>query len=248
MKHLLKISLLVFILPNLSQAQRHQTTTDSLRQELQRQRMINKKLIKAKILLEYKLENGRTPQDDSLQKLLDNVRQEVRIYRQEALRLKNLLESAYRMTDSLQRAYDALPKQKPASPSTSKKLNGSNALFAMTMRAIPGEILRNRFSPSTRARRTDRVQVVFKLTRAPLPGEKLTIRLFDDSNTEILLFPDYHNKLGKPTPINQNLIIKPDINYFRRFARGNYSIRLFLTNTNQGIHNQAIGITEFSLR
>ena len=128
------------------------------------------------------------------------------------------------------------------------KNDSQNALFALNVRAVPGKVRRSRFSPSNRARRTDRVQIQFKLTRAPSAEETIVVKLFDATNKEIPLKPSYRNNIGKPSPTNQQLIVEPDVDAKRKFSRGNYSIRLFLTNVNQGINNQSIGIAEFSLR
>ncbi|OJJ18702.1 hypothetical protein BKI52_24160 [marine bacterium AO1-C] len=234
----------------------------------------NEELVKRKFELEDKL-NAAEDQRDSVQKLLNNSRYRERRYRLEAARLKKLLEDSEDKVDSLQKAYDeiaagsgstlaeyrkqieqltternSLASQNQSLQAEISKLkdDNKNPLFAESLRVIPGEIQRGRFSPSTRARRTDRLQVQFKLTRASSPEENIVIKLFDATNKEIPLKPSYRNNIGKPTPTNQQFIVEPDVDAKRKFSRGNYSIRMFLTNVNQGINNQSIGIAEFSLR
>lgn len=248
--------------------------SSSLKDSVSSKTTENEELLKVKFKLEDKLGNAED-QRDSLQKLLNNSRYRERRYRVEAGRLKKLLENSQDKVDSLQKAYDeisagsgstlaeyrkqieqltternslASQNQSLQAELSKVKDDNQNALFALTVRAVPGEIRRNRFSPSTRARRTDRVQISFQLSRAAAPNENIMLKLFDATNKEIPLKPSYRNNIGKPTPTNQQLIVEPDVDAKRKFSRGNYSIRLFLTNVNQGINNQSIGIAEFSLR
>ncbi|HAS40989.1 MAG TPA: hypothetical protein DCS93_10935 [Microscillaceae bacterium] len=248
--------------------------SSSLKDSVSSKTTENEELVKRKFELEDKL-NAAEDQRDSVQKLLNNSRYRERRYRLEASRLKKLLEDSEDKVDSLQKAYDeiaagsgstlaeyrkqieqltternslASQNQSLQAELSKTKNDSQNALFALSVRAVPGEVRRNQFSPSTRARRTDRVQVQFKLTRAPSPEENIVVKLFDATNKEIPLKPSYRNNIGKPTPTNQQLIVEPDVDAKRKFSRGNYSIRLFLTNVNQGINNQSIGIAEFSLR
>lgn len=234
----------------------------------------NEELVKKKFQLEDQL-NKAEDRRDSVQKLLNNSRYRERRYRVEAGRLKKLYENAQDKADSLQKLYDeisagsgstlteyrkqieqltternGLASQNQTMQAELSKLKNDtkNALFALTVRAIPGELRRSKFSPSTKAKNTDRVQLSFQLTRAPAANENIMVKLFDATNKEIPLKPTYRNNIGKPTPTNQQLVVEPDSDARRKFSRGNYSIRLFLTNVDQGINNQSIGIAEFSLR
>lgn len=248
--------------------------SSSLKDSVSTKSAENEELLKKKFELEDKL-NKVEDKRDSVQKLLNNSRYRERRYRVEAGRLKKLLEDAQDKVDSLQKAYDeisagsgstlaeyrkqieqltternSLASQNQTLQAEMSKLknDSQNALFALTVRAIPGELRRSRFSASTKARNTDRVQVSFQLTRAPAANENIVIKLFDATNKEVPLKPAYRNNIGKPTPTNQQIIVEPDSDARRKFSRGNYSIRLFLTNVDQGINNQSIGIAEFSLR
>ncbi len=248
--------------------------SSSLKDSVANKTTENEELVSLKFKLEDKL-NAAEDQRDSVQKLLTNSRYRERRYRLEAARLKKLLEDSEDKVDSLQKAYDeiaagsgstlaeyrkqieqltternSLASQNQSLQAEISKLkdDNKNPLFAESLRVIPGEIQRSKFSPSTRARRTDRLQVQFRLTRAPSAEENIVIKLFDATNKEIPLKPSYRNNIGKPTPTNQQFIVEPDVDAKRKFSRGNYSIRMFLTNVNQGITNQSIGIAEFSLR
>ncbi len=266
--------LLFFVTLLSSQAQSQQTTIDSLKQALKKQQTVNQQLVEIKFSLEDKL-NMVEDQRDSVQKLLNNTRYRESRYRAEATRLLKLLHNHEDKLDSLQKVYDEnavggaytraeyrkqieqlthernnLASQNQILQVAISKLKDDNQkiLIVESSKVIPGEIRRNQFSPSVRARRTDRLQVQFKLTRAPSPEENIVIKLFDATNQEIPLKSSYHNHIGKSTPTNQQFIVEPDVDTMPKFYRGNYSIRLFLTNVNQGITNQSIGIAEFSLR
>ncbi|OJJ18703.1 hypothetical protein BKI52_24165 [marine bacterium AO1-C] len=232
----------------------------------------DKMLRETKLKLEDKLWATEN-QLDSVQKLLNNARYRERRYRTEAARLKNLLEGFESKVDSLQKAYDEIAVSSGATLAeyrkqieqlTTERNNLANkvqhsskqsvkpakengmALFAVNIQATSGKIYQGRFKTITRALLADRIRVIFTLTRAPSSNEKIVIKLFDSSNQEIALINDYQNKSGSLTA-TQQLIIKPAIDAPQKFSRGNYSIRLFLSNTKQGIQNQPIGIGEFSL-
>ena len=234
----------------------------------------NELLVKYKFRLEdnlYMVEDQR----DSLQKLLNNTRYRERRYRKEAIRLHRLLENSEGKIDSLQKAYneiaagsgsllaeyrkqiEQLTTERNSLASDNQRLqrelaksNKSNqiALFSLEVQVVPGRLSQGRFQTTTHARETDRIQVTFILTRAPSTDEKIIVKLLDVTNREVPLINNYQAQLGKPTPTNQMIIIEPAISTPRKLSRGNYYIRLFLTNKKQGIINQSIGIAKFSLR
>lgn len=235
----------------------------------------NEILLKAKLTLEDKL-GSTEDQRDSVQMLLNNSHYRERRYRTEALRLKKILENSEDKVDSLQKAYDEiaigsgatlaeyrkqiilLTKERNSLANKNQSLQtklsklkqiNRNGLLALNVKAYPGKIRRNRFAAQSRARNVDRIWVEFKLTRAPKisPKEQITVKLFDGTNYEIPLKP-YKDKLGKPKPTSQNLIVEPNFAERQKLSRGVYSIRLYLTIAEKGIYNQNIGRVEFTLR
>lgn len=277
MRYIFTILLFFFLAP-LVQAQRPNNLkqqVDSLREltkaiedSLWVYRSRNEILLNAKFTLE--------DQRDSVQMLLNNSRYRGHRYRIEALRLKKILESSVDRVDSLQKAYDEiaigsgatlaeyrkqiilLTKERNSLASKNQSLQtklsrlkqvNRNGLLALNIKAYPGKIRRNRFAAQSRAHNVDRIWVEFKLTRAPKisPKEQIIIKLFDGTNYEIPLKP-YRDKLGKPKPTSQHLIVEPNITERQKLSRGVYSIRLYLTIAEKGIYNQEIGRAEFTLR
>ena len=122
------------------------------------------------------------------------------------------------------------------------------ALFSKSMAAVPGELVRKVFSPSTRSQNTDRVQVSFALSRAPKSDEQILFRVFDATNKEVAVNPSYRKELGAPAnPTNQKVIL-PFEKALTRKESGRFSVRMYLTSTEKGIANQEIGSTSFELK
>lgn len=230
-------------------------------------------LKKIQFALEDKL-NRAEDQRDSVQKLLNNSRYRERRYRIEATRLKKILENSEDKLDSLQKAYNEIASASGTTLAEYRKqviqltnernnlasenqwlqarlarldTNSKDPLFALTMKATPGQIKRNQFSPQFRSRNVDRVLVSFRLTRVPNIQEQLMIKLFDGTNFEIPLKPASYQK-GKANTMIQSFIIEPDIITPRKFILGRYAVRLFFTDLKKGITQQSIGIAEFTLR
>ncbi|HAS40991.1 MAG TPA: hypothetical protein DCS93_10945 [Microscillaceae bacterium] len=232
---------------------------------------LRKELKTVKALLENILSTVGD-QRDSLIVSLNDSRYREHSLRMEAIRLSQLLEHSKYRLDSLQNAiatkldiFILREYRRQMEQVTTERNNlanqnqqlmarlaqsakGDQSLFAFKMSVVPGQIHNNRFSPSIKARNTDRLQISFLLTRALSAEENIVIKLFDATNNEIPLIADYRSQLGKPTPTNQQIIIKPATNNLRKFIRGNYSVRLYLTILDEDINNQSIGIAEFSLR
>ncbi len=160
----------------------------------------------------------------------------------------------------LKRQVQALTAERNALASENQRLqrelqsatgNADNrtALFSNKMAALPGEILRGKFSASTRSQNTDRVRVNFTLSRAPKPTESLIFKVFDSSSKEVAIKPVYRNELNAPAnPTNQSVILEFENGKLDRRASGIYSVRLYMTDVNKGLENQEIGITQFELK
>lgn len=124
------------------------------------------------------------------------------------------------------------------------------ALFVVGgMRVTPGELKAGKFSASTRSQNTDRLEVRLKLSRAPKPTETLIFKVYDGTNKEVALKPNYRNELNAPVnPTEQRVMLEFSQGRLDRRASGKYSVRVFLTDVNQGLENQEIGMREFELK
>lgn len=115
----------------------------------------------------------------------------------------------------------------------------SGKVFATNIHSQPGEILRGKFDPSTRARRTSVIQLQFKLTRMLQQKEKLIIRLFDQNKEEFAIRPDYQRELTQQGSHFRTLHLKPAKS--RRFRRGKNIVKLFVAHNGEtkpiGIHS-----------
>lgn len=119
----------------------------------------------------------------------------------------------------------------------------SGKVFATDIHSQPGEILRGKFDPSTRARRTSVIQLKFKLTRILQQQEKLVIRLFDQNQQEFALKADYQGELTQQASNHKTIHLKPANS--RRFRKGKNIVKLFLANNGQ---NKPIGVHSVYLR
>ena len=225
----------------------------------------NHKLLKNKVLKEQVW--AVADQRDSLQKLLNNSRYRERRYRSEAFRLKKMYEDTQDKADSLQKLYDeisagsgatlgeyrkqieqltiernGLASQNQALQAELAELKEPAVLFALVMYAVSGKAGNGSFFPTINAQNTDRMRVSFQLTHPLRVSENLVIKLFDANEKEIPLKKAYRRYLS--LAINQKLIVE----FQRKLLRGNYYVRLFLTDVNVGVSNRQIGISEFSLR
>lgn len=233
----------------------------------------NNLLLENKLLMEQTFNAER--RQDSLQVLLSNVRYRERFYQETASRLKGLYKNSRHEADSLQRVYNELSSKAGSTLTQYKKqvkkltaernelIRGvrllqeelgkpkntrNGAVFALTVRAVPGELRRKRFSASSRARNSDRIQISFLLNRIPAVDDIIAIKLFDATNRMIPLKPVYHNSFIRFATARWQFIVEPATDARRKFSRGNYSIRLFLINAAKEDVKQNIGIAEFSLR
>ncbi|NJL14842.1 MAG: hypothetical protein HC913_18815 [Microscillaceae bacterium] len=123
------------------------------------------------------------------------------------------------------------------------------AIFATSVKAIPGELKRDKFSASTRSQNTDRVEVSFRLSRPPKPTENLIFKVYDPTNGEVAIKPRYRNELSAPAdPTNQKVVLEFEAGNLSRSMKGLYSVRLYLTDVNKGLEEQEIGLSTFELK
>ncbi len=172
----------------------------------------------------------------------------------------DLLASSGTSSDALQRQVEQLTAERNSLAQENQRLqrelltyagNADNrtAIFTTSMSAIPGEIKRDRFSPSKRSQNADRVQVSFTLSRPPRPTENLIFKVYNPQGQEITIKPRYRNELNAPEdPTNQQAILEFERGFLIRGAEGQFSVRLYLTDVNKGIENQEIGIAQFELK
>lgn len=104
---------------------------------------------------------------------------------------------------------------------TALEKNGrlSGQLFATHFLVRPGEILRGKFSQSTRARRTTRLKVEYKLTRSLKANEKLVAEVFH-GGTSFPIQEVYRNELKSSNRITMNL----SPTRTKRFKKGNNTL------------------------
>lgn len=97
----------------------------------------------------------------------------------------------------------------------------SGQLFATHFLVRPGEIIRGKFSQSTRARRTTRLKVEYKLTRSLRASEQLVAEVFHQGSS----FPVqevYRNELKSSNRITMNL----SPTHTKRFKKGNNTLNI----------------------
>ncbi|HAS40665.1 MAG TPA: hypothetical protein DCS93_09315 [Microscillaceae bacterium] len=97
----------------------------------------------------------------------------------------------------------------------------SGRLFATHFKVRPGEILRGKFSQSTRARRTTRLKAEYKLTRALQPGEKLIAEVFINGS-KFPIQEVYRNELKSNNRVTMNLAPLGA----KRFKKGNNTLNI----------------------
>lgn len=217
-------------------------------------------------------------QRDSVARLLAYSRTNERSAKTKLTQLQKQLADLQNKLDDVQRKYDdllansgdagseykkrleALTTERDLLASENQKLkqnlsvetgNAENPLFVMggTMKALPGEIVKNKFSASTRSQNTDRVQVGYTLSRATRPNESLVFKIFDATNKELAIKPKYRNELNAPAdPLNQKVILEFEAGKLDRRASGRYSIRCMAMDINKGTAPKEIGITSFELK
>jgi len=210
-------------------------------------------------LLNYSRVNEKNAQTKvaQLQKKLTELQKQLTGIQQ---KYDELLASAGTTDSDLRRQVEALTAERNALAAENQKLqrelqastgNADNrtAIFTTKMTAMPGEVLRGKFSRSTRSQNTDRVEVNFTLSRAPKPTESLIFKIFDRANKEVAIKPKYRNELNAPAnPTNQKVVLEFETGKLDRKASGTYSVRMFLTDVNKGLENQEIGITQFEVK
>ncbi|OJJ14799.1 hypothetical protein BKI52_40275 [marine bacterium AO1-C] len=119
----------------------------------------------------------------------------------------------------LREEYSAVKKQLEDALEKNGQL--SEQLFATHLQVRPGEILRGKFSQSTRARRTTRIKAEYKLTRSLEPGEKLIAEVFVNGS----LFPVqevYRNEFKSNNRVTMNLSPVGT----KRFKKGNNTLKI----------------------
>lgn len=159
---------------------------------------------------------------------------------------KQRLESLTAERDNLAKENQRL-KQDLGNATTNA--DNRTAIFANSMSAVPGELVKNKFSASTRSQNTDRAQVAFSLSRAPKPNETIIFKIFDATNKEVAIKPKYRNELNAPAnPVNQRVILEFEKGKLDRSSSGRYSVRMYLTAIDKGIENQEIGVSSFEVK
>lgn len=208
-------------------------------------------------------------QRDSLARLLAYSLQNERIYKAKNLRFQAMLEDLQGKFDSLSRKYqyltdgngnsiaelqgniESLTRERNGLVKENQELktellkvkgniNESAALFVTSISATPKTIYRGSIQE------IDKIEIALTLNRSPKPQESLLIRLFDANYRDIVLRTSYRNDLYNAHGSSQLKIkIKPE-NY--KFAIGNYSVYIYMTNVEKGIEDVEIGMTEFTLK
>ena len=104
-------------------------------------------------------------------------------------------------------------------------------------------MLRGKFDPSTRARRTSIIKLNFKLTRGLQRREKLIIRVFDQNLQEFALKSNYQSELRKQSANLKTIHLEPANS--KRFRKGKNVVKLFLAQNGQ---TKPIGVHSLYLR
>ncbi len=143
--------------------------------------------------------------------------------------------------DNLQSSYKELMSENRQLKTRLSTLSGK--VFATNIHSQPGELLRGKFDPSTRARRTSLIKLKFKLTRVLQTTEKLVIKVFDQNQQEFSLKPNYWNELKKQATNHKTIYLEPA--HTKRFRRGKNTVKLFLTANGQ---SKPIGVHSLYLR
>ncbi len=252
---------------------------DSVRFEKKFRDLNDKAIALDKEVEDLMLERDRlTIQRDSIAKLLAYSRSNERNSQAKITQLQKQLKDLENKLSSVQKQYDdllastgissleyeqrlrAITEERNNISAENQKLqqeliaatgNADNrtAIFASKMTAIPGELKRDKFSPSTRSQNTDRIEVSFKLSRAPKPTESLVFKIFDPLSGEIQIKPRYRNELSSPAdPTNQKVILEFEQGALARTMSGDFVVHLYLTDVNKGLENQEIGLAKFVLK
>lgn len=116
----------------------------------------------------------------------------------------------------------------------------SGQLFTTYFTVRPGEILRGKFSQSTRARRTTRLKVEYRLTRSLEPGEKLMAEVYQNGQ-QFPVQEVYRNELKSNKRVSMNLAPRGA----RHFKKGNNTLNI---NVVRYGNKQRIGSIVFYLR
>lgn len=252
---------------------------DSVRFEKKFRELNDKAIALDKEVEDLMLERDRlTAQRDSVARLLAYSRTNERNSQAKVAQLQKQLKELQSKLDNVQKQYDdllastgisnleyeqrlrnitdernnlAAENQKLQQELLAATGNADNrtAIFATNMKALPGELRRDKFSASTRSQNTDRVEVAFRLSRAPKPTESLIFKVFDPLSGEIPLKPQYRNELSAPAdPVNQKVMLEFEQGFLNRRASGDYVVHLYLTDINKGLENQEIGLVKFNLK
>jgi len=143
--------------------------------------------------------------------------------------------------ENLQSSYRELMNENRQLKTRLSTLSGK--VFATNIHSQPGEMLRGKFDPSTRARRTSLIKLKFKLTRMLQTQEKLVIRLFDQNQQEFALKGNYSTELRKQATNYKTIYLEPAKT--KRFRRGKNTVKLFLAQNGQ---SKPIGVHSLYLR
>jgi len=252
---------------------------DSVRFEKKFRELNDKAIALDKEVEDLMLERDRlTIQRDSIAKLLAYSRTNERNSQAKVAQLQQQLKALQTKLNNVQKQYDDLlagtgisdleyeqrlraiteernnlstENQKLQQDLIATKGNADNrtAIFATSMKAIPGELKRDKFSASNRSQNTDRIEVSFKLSRAPRPTENLIFKIFDPLSGEIAIKPRYRNELSAPAdPTNQKVILEFEQGTLARTMSGNFVVHLYMTDANKGLEDQEIGLAKFILK
>ncbi|OJJ18705.1 hypothetical protein BKI52_24175 [marine bacterium AO1-C] len=122
-----------------------------------------------------------------------------------------------------------------------------DSLFLINLEVVPGELRRDQFSPSTRARRSDRAKITGILSRRLSAKEKLKVVLTcnskDAKNEQINLIQETF----RISDLEIDLFIFPKTNTLRKFIRGTYNLQIWRINT-QSNNKVLWANTQFELR
>lgn len=124
----------------------------------------------------------------------------------------------------------------------------NSSLFNTELNAIPGEVLRGKFSASIRSQNVDRVRVNLSLNLLSKLDGNIIFKVFDANNNEIPTKPYYiDDNLGDThDPTNQNVMLEFVKGKLERKDSGTYFVRLYIVNENK--KKQEIGVAQFEVR
>ncbi len=121
-----------------------------------------------------------------------------------------------------------------------------DSLFLVNLELTPGEIMRKKFSPSTRARRSDRLKITGILSKKLKPGQQLQVSLIYQDTTH----QKKRNLIRDSFPIQGlgiDVTVMPDTDINPKFFRGKYSVQLWVSHVRKK-QRKKLAHAFFSLR